>query len=63
MLIFGRRISKISLGAIGGAVLAAFGAFCGWILFPAIVALNVNKVNKNFNLLKIINFLNIWLNK
>lgn len=47
MVVFLKGISKISLGAIGGAFSAVLGAFCGWILFPALVALNVDKVFKN----------------
>lgn len=44
-IMFLKGVSKVSLGAIGGLLSAVTGAFLGWILFPFMVNLNVNKVN------------------
>lgn len=40
-----KGISKVGLGVVCGVVSAILGAFFGWILIPALVALNVDKVN------------------
>lgn len=40
-----KGVSKVGLAAIGGLFTAIFGAFFGWVLFPFMVNLNVNKVN------------------
>lgn len=50
MVIFEPR--KMVIGAIGGAFSAILGACCGWIIFPALVALNVNKVNRQQKFIK-----------
>lgn len=38
-------LSLWSWGALGGLLSAIFGAICGWLLFPALIAINVEKVN------------------
>lgn len=37
-------LSILSWGVLGGLISAAFGAFCGWLLFPALIAINVEQV-------------------
>lgn len=44
-MILCKKISCFTVVAFGGILSAIFGAFCGWVLFPALVAFNVNKVN------------------
>lgn len=39
-----KGVSKFGLAALGGIISAILGAFFGWILFPALIALNVDKV-------------------
>lgn len=40
-----KGVSKLGLGAFAGMVSAILGAFLKWILLPALVATNVDKVN------------------
>lgn len=40
-----KGVSKIGLAAVGGIISAGLGAFFGWLLFPALIAINVDKVN------------------
>lgn len=42
-----KGVSKVGLGAFGGVVSAIFAAFLKWILIPALVAKNVDKVHTN----------------
>lgn len=44
-----KGVSKLGLGAFAGMVSAILGAFLKWILLPALVATNVDKVN-NFQI-------------
>ena len=39
-----KGVSKVSLAAVAGFGAAMFGAFLGWILFPVLVSLNIDKV-------------------
>lgn len=43
-MLFGTGISYVVVGAISGILSAIFGAFCGWVLFPTLVTMNVDKV-------------------
>lgn len=40
-----KGVSKLGLGAFAGMISAILGAFLKWILLPALVATNVDKVN------------------
>lgn len=40
-----KGVSKLGLGAFAGMISAILGAFLKWILIPALVATNVDKVN------------------
>lgn len=51
-----RGVSKVGLVAIGGLFTAFLGAFLGWVLFPFMVNLNVNKVNVFYNFIQIFLF-------
>lgn len=42
-----KSVSTVGLGAVLGFGVALLGAFFGWILFPFLVSINVDKVNIN----------------
>lgn len=39
-----KRFPFIIVGALGGILTAIFGALCGWVIFPALIKLNIEKV-------------------
>lgn len=44
MFSFLKGVSKVSVAAVVGFGAAILGAFLGWVLFPTLIAINIDKV-------------------